>query len=108
MCVCHTQSGEAILRAFEPEPLFASREPLLRAKKNYRQEIPKRTQCPTVVFIYTFSKDGFATCSTASRNVSAVEGYLLVKHPSVSNIHVYSRGDVLLLSVQNSAKFLLF
>ena len=37
-----------------------------------------------------------------------VEGYLLVKHPSVNNIHVYSRGDVLLLSVQNSAKFLLF
>ena len=99
--------GEAILRAFEPESLFASREPLLRATKNYRQEIPKRTQCPTVVFIHTFRKDGLATCSTASRNVSVVEGYLLVKHPSVNNIHVYRRGDVLLLSVQNSAKFLL-
>ena len=61
-----------------------------------------------MVFIYTFRKDGLATCSTASRNVSAVEGYLLVKHPSVNNIHVYSLGDVLLLSVQNSAKFLLF
>ena len=33
--------------------------------------------------------------------------YLLVKHPSVNNIHVYSRGDVLLLSVQNSAPFVL-
>ena len=63
---------------------------------------------PSVVFIYTFKKDGLATCSTVSRNLSAVEGYLSVKLPSVNNIHVYSRGDVLLLSVQNSAKFLFF
>ena len=74
-------------------------------QKNYRQKNPN---CPSVVFIYTFRRHSLATCSTVSRNVSVVECYLLVKHPSVNDIHMYSCSDVLMLSVQNSAKFLLF
>ena len=47
---------------------------------------------------YTFRKDGLATCSTVSQNLSAVEGYLLVKHPSVSIIQGTARcgGSMLL------------
>ena len=42
---------EAILRACEPEPRAASREPLLASLKSSRQKIQKRAKCPNMAFI---------------------------------------------------------